>query len=145
MLKEVTPIIGMWSAFLYEGYGTLEDEIITFQPQGMGWFAYDRGVVTELILFTWSLLQHGEVEIQEMQYYFIDVSNQLVLDKSYQPQRLVVKATVASERTPEPANEQMEVITFVEAPFAGSQKLALATRDHQKLEPPSLTNPRIAF
>jgi hypothetical protein len=50
-----TSLIGRWSAFAYNGYGTMEDETVVFLPDQTGWYAFDRGLLSERETFTWSL------------------------------------------------------------------------------------------
>jgi hypothetical protein len=124
-----TPLIGRWSAFAYNGYGTMEDETVVFLPNQTGWYAFDRGFLSERETFTWSLGADDALSIQGQQYGVVGDQPGTFEVRPSDVRIAHLPITIGEEPVQWPGEARALVLTFAAAPFAGSVKFALVTAD----------------
>lgn len=122
-------LIGHWSAYAYNGYGSMEDECVVFLPDHTGWYAFDRGFLCECETFTWLISPDNLLSIEGREYAV--AGNQRGTFKK-RPSDLHIAnlpITVREEPVQWPGQAHRLILTFATAPFAGRVKFAQITAD----------------
>lgn len=122
-------IIGHWSAYAYNGYGTMEDESLVFLPDYSGWYAFDRGFLCERETFTWSLGNDTMLSITGNKYAVAGNQHGEFEERPSDLRLIDLPITIGEEAVQWPGEARKLVLTFDRAPFAGSLKFAQVSAD----------------
>jgi hypothetical protein len=133
-------ILGQWSAYAYNGYGTMEDEQLVFLPDQTGWYAFDRGVLYERITFTWSIMRDGVLTLDRQQYTTIHEGDGSHEYRRWTTLPVTVRITLREETTMWPDAARHVILSVDPAPFAGSLKFALINSN-----PATIVFPRFPY
>jgi hypothetical protein len=129
-------LIGTWSAYAYGGYGTMEDELITFRPDGTGWYAFDRGFLCERETFEWAVINENMVQVQGITYAVIQEDEPGYKERPSRMPVRIAQAIVETGVVEWPQASKALILTLDRRLFAGATKFALLTSNLNKLALP---------
>jgi hypothetical protein len=129
-------LIGKWSAYEYNGYGTLEDVVLAFRTDGTGWYAFERDVLCERETFIWEVSPDERVTIKGLTTAVVSedgLSFEESASRRFFPE---LKLEVKEETTRWPEANEALVLTFETEGFAGISKFAQVATNPAELALP---------
>src|SRR4051812_24085622 len=105
------PLVGIWSSYEAEGYGTMEDELYVLLPDGVGVSVYFNALASTFELFRWAD-DDGTLALDPMRAVFVeerDTSRAVVEREPAMPSRHQYQIRTAETCWRVPATELLLV------------------------------------
>ncbi len=132
------PLVGKWSAYLYNGYGTMEDILLAFRPDGTGWYAFERHILCERTTFSWSINADGLLDIYGEEYAGVRSNGHSYETKQWKWQRTSIRFNISDKSSQWPNDKRIfKVLTLENTNFAGATEFAFVTDELSELDTPS--------